>query len=115
MTQLQLDTIKLEQPYTFKDKTKVLAFLTPALVSLLEQAPDQIRPYFPDAKLYLDVVTDPEATNWTQLILSIATKLEGEAAFAQLDKVEDEWWFDASRKANVEMIMGIHLEYPDEF
>lgn len=84
----------LEKFYTFRGKTKILQFLAkyPFLISTLLSVPDNIRTYISDSQLSLELVADPEITDYLQLFILIYTQLDLDEAIDKLDKFEDDWW-----------------------
>jgi hypothetical protein len=112
MTQLQINTGKLEQLYTFKNRDEILAFLTPDIIGVLLVAPTKIQHYFPSAPLSLELYTDHEDANWKTLFLSIGVK-DYDGSFDTLEKFWEDWWFDVP--IHVRDKMNIHAESLDEF
>ena len=98
--------------YTFRRPDEVKEFLQtyPFLIPLLVEACGKIETYFPpDPSVVLEVVTDPEALDDRQLVAFIQTDRHPEDALARLDRLDTEWWLDASRKS--ENKLCIHIEY----
>ncbi|HEY9634603.1 MAG TPA: hypothetical protein V6D14_14415 [Coleofasciculaceae cyanobacterium] len=83
----------LERFYTLRERPEILPFLEkfPFLVPPLLEAPDKIRQHFPDAKLFLQVVDDPEIIDYVHLVLSILTKIDPDDAVSKLNQVDKEW------------------------
>lgn len=110
----QADIELLEQLYTFRDKAKVIQFLEnyPFLVAPLLEAPNKIRPYFPDEQLFLQVVWNPEIIDYVQLVLSILTNLHPYEAMDREDRL-NHWWFGLSHQVHQQLC--VLLEFPDEF
>src|SRR5438046_2551151 len=64
---------RLEQLYTFRDGAEVRRFLAAHafLVPFLEEAYPPIRKHFPQAALFLELVTDPEVSDFVELVVAI--------------------------------------------
>jgi hypothetical protein len=99
------DIESLEKLYTFKGKTEVLQFFEkyPFLVPILLEGYKPTHQYFPDAKLFLQVVTDPEAASQDDDMLWIYIErpkdFEPETAIDRLEQLDDDWWIDAEKRA----------------
>lgn len=61
------------------------------LVSSLNVIENKIKEYFRDARLYLELVCDPE-TSKESVFLAIKTKMGMDEAIEALDKFDTEWW-----------------------
>lgn len=111
----QADIELLEQLYTFRGRTEVLQFLDqyPFLVRVLLEAPEKIRQYFPDSRLFLEVEQDPEAIDWIMLVLSILMNLDPNDAVDRLNQLDWNWGLHNSYEVRSKFFTT--LEYPDEF
>lgn len=112
----QADIETLEQLYTFRGRTEVLAFLDkyPFLVPILLEAPEKICYYFPDSQLFLEVVPDAEIIDWIQLVLSILINIDPYEAVNKLHQLDLEWWLKNTTNEMRSKLFTL-LEYPDEF
>lgn len=102
----------LEQLYIFRRPEEVSEFLEahPFLVPLLEEARGQIAQYFgPSSEVVLEVVTDPEAENDRELFALVQTTLSADEALPGLDRLDQEWWLDASDQAHC--LLNIDVEF----
>lgn len=101
----------LERLYTFRQREEVLWFLEryPFLVSLLLEAYDRIGAYFPYSQVFLQVVTDPEATDDDQVVVFIATALDPDEAVESLERFDDEWWLDALDWARGKLCIDVEV------
>lgn len=102
----------LKQLYIFRRSEKVSEFLDthPLLVPLLVEAYSRIGDYFgPQPQVILEVVTDPEAMDDRQLVAFIRTDLHPAEALARLDRLDKDWWFEASHRSLGKLCL--HLEY----
>ena len=112
----QSDIEALEKLYIFRDKTEIIEFIKkyPFLLPVVLEAPAEIRPYFPDQKLLLQVINDPEIPNYIHLVLSIIlTDLDPDQAMEREDELRKNW----SRGLSHEIREHFYtiLEYNDEF
>ncbi len=101
----------LERLYRFRERLDVLGFLEryPFLIPLLLEAYGKIGEYFPYSQVFLEVVTDPEATNDYQLVLFIATNLDPDEADDRFERFDEDWWLDALDRA--QGMLCINLEF----
>ncbi|TAG69689.1 MAG: hypothetical protein EAZ23_25710 [Oscillatoriales cyanobacterium] len=112
----QSDIETLEKSYIFRDKTEVIDFINkyPFLLPVVLEAPVQISHYFPEQKLLLQVINDPEIPNYIHLVLSIIlTDLAPDEAMDKEDELRKNW----SRGLSHEIRENFYtiLEYTDEF
>lgn len=78
------------------------------------EAPAEIRPYFPEQKLLLQVINAPEIPNYIHLLLSIIlTDLDPDEAMEREDELRKNWSRGLSHEVR-EHFYTI-LEYTDEF
>ncbi|HAZ46830.1 MAG TPA: hypothetical protein DDW76_30775 [Cyanobacteria bacterium UBA11369] len=111
---LPTDIESLEKLYTFQGKTEVLQFLEkyPFLVPILLKGYEPTRKYFPDAQLFLQVVTDPEAASKDDDMLWIYIErpfdFDPETAIDTLEKLDDDWWIDAEKRAQGKLFIGFN-------
>ena len=101
----------LERLYTFRERAEGLWFLEryPFLVSLLLEAREKIGDYFPYSQAFLEVVTDPEATDDSQLVLFIATNLDPDEADERLEQRDEEWWLDSLGRAQGKLCIDVEF------
>jgi len=89
---------QLREIYTFKDREpgEVLQFIEkyPFLMSLLLEAPDKVRVFFPDALLMLKVDIDPESCSEesNKLVLLIKSDIDPEESLDRLEELDYAWW-----------------------
>lgn len=83
----------LEKLYIFRSPDEVLDFLQkyPFLVPVLLEAPEKIQPYFPSARLFLELFQVPEAPDNSHLIISVSTDLAVEEAIETLHQLDGAW------------------------
>jgi len=91
----------LELCYSVLESDKVVDYLEkyPFLVPLLSQAPSEIRKYFLSAQLLLELVTDPDAYDTTDLVLFIIPSCEPDDASKSFDQFGEDWWLDTMSQA----------------
>ena len=108
------DIDSVEKLYTFPGKTEVLQFLehNPFLVPILLEGYEPTRKYFPDARLFLQVVTDPEATSKDDDMLWIYIErpkdFDPKKAIDTLEQLDDNWWIDAEKRAQGKLFIGFN-------
>jgi hypothetical protein len=112
----QSDIESLEKSYIFRDKTEVIEFIKKYsfLLPVVLEAPAEISPYFPEQKLLLQVINDPEIPNYIHLVLSIIlTDLDPDQAMEKEDELRKNW----SRGLSHEIREHFYtiLEYNNEF
>jgi hypothetical protein len=102
----------LERQYVFKDRDQVISFLEnhPFLVSLLLEAYSKIETYFPEyPQVFLEVFTDPEVPDDTQLVASIKTNLSPDEALERLDSFDRKWWLLSMDRAKGELCIDVEF------
>lgn len=102
----------LEQLYTFRRPEEVHRFVRADafLVALLLDAYFQIAKHFgPQPYVILEVITDPEAENYSELFAFIRTSLPPDQALHKLHRFDDEWWLDEAARAEGKLC--IHVEF----
>jgi hypothetical protein len=94
------DLSGIENIFTIKDSV-VLDYLcnNPTLIPLIYDAYAQLKKYFFESILTLELITDPEEDGWKELFINIITDLSSEDAHKILDKFDEEWWLDKSKAA----------------
>ncbi len=90
-----------EDWYKLVNREEVLSFLVEhrAVLPLLTEAHTKIEIYFPEARLFLEVLTDPELADDVRLVLFIAPDMMPHEAFDKLKLFRQEWWLEASVQA----------------
>lgn len=102
----------LEQLYVFRKRMEVLRFLDVHLflVPLLLEAYAKIGNYFePYHPVFLEVISDPEATNDRQLFAFIGTHLSPDEALDSLEYFDDEWWLDTLDEARGKLCIDVEF------
>jgi transcriptional regulator with XRE-family HTH domain len=64
----------------------------PDLAWLVREAADQLSRYFPDLRLSLELLADPDYGDGDQLFLGVATSLQAGEALKALRRFDEEWW-----------------------
>lgn len=86
---------QIKRIYNMRHEFETIYFLHqhPALIDLLLEAPAQIERYFGSSSLLtLELATDPEDPDSTELFVNIGVSLPVDDAIARLDRF-DEGWF----------------------
>lgn len=100
----------LENTYTFRNRDKVRGFIEehPRLASILQWAPAEIRKYFPDSYLSLQLSVDPEEPDFVELVVWVATSYDPKTAVAKLLDMDRDWWLCAMQ--HLENSFSIDIE-----
>lgn len=87
-------SVDVADRYAVRDPADIRAYVAarPHIAPFLEEAPDQIAVYFPDAPLTLEYQIDPDDGR-ELLILRVQTNQEPQAALAALTQL-DTWYLD---------------------
>ncbi len=106
--QLQL----LELIYSFRKPKEVQRFLetNKFLAPLLMEAYFEIRKYFPNPRVFVEVDTDPEEPNDRQLVAFIATDFSPNEALRKLKQFDEGWWLDALDRAQKKLCINVEFE-----
>ena len=91
---------------------EVDAFLTryPFLVPLLRESADPLRKIFGgQAMLSLTVATDPEVEDWEYLVVAVRPTLSADAAQAQLDAFDADWWLQKLPHAQGKLLFTLEF------
>jgi len=108
----QIDLKLIETLYTLRKMEDVIKFVErhPFIVSILFEGYDEIKKYFPNSRLFLEVVTDYETIDDNQqLAIYISTDISPEQAFEKLCILDDVWWLDRLYLAKGKLF--INLEF----
>ena len=107
----RLDVLK--KHYTIRDNRSVLGFVreNTNLISLLREAPAQIRRYFSPKALILEVPIDSDADEEKQLMIYIQTDESPRDVREKLKMLDNDWWLKASNEVDPDGKLGIHVEF----
>ncbi len=85
---------EIKEPYILKNKAEVLTFLesNSLLVQILEEMSPTLKLYFPDSRLFLELITDPDALDELHLAVFIATSLPINEAIGKYDQFFKDYW-----------------------
>ena len=103
---------ELKREFQISDEDETLAFLErhPTVAPLLFDIRSNIRRFFGEDPVRLDMFHDPE---WPQddpeLVANIQTALEPKEALARLQKFDDEWWIKRLSETRPPLIVSILL------
>ena len=79
------------------------------LSTVLRDARDWLERYFPSNALTLELISDPEAEDDRQLVLSVVSDLSPAESLERLDHFDRNWWLDAMSGAHGKLC--INLEF----
>jgi transcriptional regulator with XRE-family HTH domain len=84
------------------DRPRVSRLLreNPDLEMLVSEAANRLVDYFPDARLTLQLITDPEYGEGEELLLGISTNLPDDDALESLRRFDEEWWVHHAPRAS---------------
>ncbi len=101
----------LKQLYLFRNVEEVQNFLeaNSFLVSLLKEGYSHIKKYFPYSRVFLEVVTDPEAFDEKQLVAFIVVEQDSDDASEALDQLDEDWWLDAMERAQDKLCVTLEF------
>jgi hypothetical protein len=69
------------------------------LAAVVSEAANQLVRFIPDARLTLELLTDPEYNSREQLFIGISTDLEENDALEALRRFDQHWWVHQVRRA----------------
>jgi hypothetical protein len=98
-----LDTV-LEH-FELRDESRVIQYLRqyPFLASLILEAKSQIARFFrPETRIAIEVSADPSDGS-SQLFLLVLTRLNANEAYDLFERLDQEWWLEASERAQFRM------------
>ena len=72
----------------------------PKLASIVTEAANQLINFIPDARLKLEVITDPDYGDGEQLFLGVSTSLDEAEALEALRRFDREWWIHHVRRTS---------------
>jgi hypothetical protein len=95
----------LRESFELRDEARLKRYLQQYdfLLPILHEARTQIARFFPDSpRLALEAVWDPSDAS-TQLYVMVPTRLSAQEAYEQMDKLAEEWWYEACERAQFRM------------
>jgi hypothetical protein len=101
----------LDEFYQFRNHSEVKNYLSQNsfLVNVLLEPLAKIRNYFgQDTQIALEVVCDPEDGDTKQFAF-ILTPLSAQDALARRDQLDEEWWLEASGRAQGKLIVDVEF------
>lgn len=95
--------------YVATEREKILDFLreNSYLFPLLMEAYHHAKMHFPGNSVRLELATDPEIPNTTQLIVRVVTPLNPKEASQKLRELDKQWWLGAMSQAQGKMLIDI--------
>jgi hypothetical protein len=103
---------ELGRDYQMTDQDEVLAFLErhPTVAPLLFELRGNIRRFFGEDPVRLDMFYDPEwPEDDPELVVNVLTELEPMEALARLHSFDDEWWIKRVSEIRPPVIVSILL------
>ena len=88
--------------YVLKNYSEIIGFVNerPLLISALLEAYSKIREYFGyEVDMILELTSDPDDDHAHDLFVRIVTSMPFKEALGLLDRLDAEWWLDASTRA----------------
>ncbi len=109
---LNQSMVLLNSKYTLRNAKEVSDFLSDNkyLLPLLIEAHDRIRDYFPTEILFLEVATDPDEVGEKELVIYICTSQKPKEAVEKLDRLDENWWLDASTISESKLLIQVEYE-----
>jgi hypothetical protein len=99
--------------FIIEDATTVNGFINSHtyLKELLIEASEEIKKYFPEAELILEVISDPESDeNSDELVLSILTDLEVRESIKRRNEFDRDWWLKNIRRTKGNLCIDIEYK-----
>ena len=105
------DTLLLNDMYTFRHPDVIQEYLNSneLLHPILAEAVDKIEHFFPEAFLFLEVISNPEEESDTHLVIFIKTNVPPTEAVEKLDQLDEEWFLNLP--ADIMKQLSINLEF----
>jgi len=93
---------RLSNLYTIPNKIDVDSFLAkhPKLIDFALKAAAQVKKYFSNEILSLEVVSDPEIPDYEEISVYIETSLNAEDAFQRLSEFDEQWLLESLDETN---------------
>jgi DNA-binding XRE family transcriptional regulator len=79
----------------------------PEITPVINEAAGQIVRFIPDARLSLELLTDPEYGDVEHLFLGATTSLPALEALAALRRFDQEWWHQNARRAHGLLVVDV--------
>jgi len=102
---------QLDELYQFRNHDEVKDYLRrhDYVVNVLVEAPERIKSRFGrDTQVALEVITDPEDGD-IKLFAFVLTPPPVEQALDLRDQLDEEWWLEASERAQGQLILDVEL------
>jgi hypothetical protein len=94
MLETHVPVQELKQLYTLRKWDEVVSYIgeNSFLIPLLKAAPKQIKTYFPNVPLFLELFIDPDNLRDRYLIIWIGTQFSVDETLDKLYKLEESVW-----------------------
>ena len=98
----------LELLYTFRSSASVETFLAnyPFLAQMLIDLHGQLKHFFPESSLVLDISVDPEAE---YLVVYVVMNTTPQDAIERLERFDDGYWLDRHHQAQGKLIVNVEF------
>ena len=106
-------TDSISQEITIRDREEVENFLkqlSPGFVQLINGLVPQIRHYFEQEPLYLQIFSNQEGSNWDFLILSIATEKEVDEALKLIRDFQESSWVSGNTEFTGKLTVDLEFQ-----
>lgn len=103
---------KINSLYWIEEPVETLKLLLghEAMLPLVIEAYDKIRELFPEAKLALEAIGDPEIPGPPDLWIVIYSQLDPDEAFKKLKNLDYTWWLDAGDAVGTRLNISLGWE-----
>jgi hypothetical protein len=102
---------RLDELYQLRNQDEVKGYLRlhDSAINVLLEAPERVKSHFQrDTQIALEVITDPEDGD-RKLFAFALTPLPAEEAMDRLEQFDEEWWFEASERAEGQLIVDVEF------
>lgn len=108
---IELTELSINGLFAIRNQAEVLNFLeqNPEMVPALRESYDKIKKYFPDSKLTLDLLVDPEWPYKSRLIIWINTTMDAYQELETLNKMDKEWTVNLADDVASNLIINLGL------
>ena len=103
---------ELKRDYQMTDEEEILAFLErhPAVAPLLVDIRSNIRKFFGEDSVRLEMFHDPEwPEEEAELLVNIETHIDAMEALDRLHRFDDDWWIKKLTESRYPLIVSIAL------
>lgn len=108
-----LDIQQIGRFYLIEDENQLIEFVSrnPEIVTLLLEAQKQIRKYFPQERLVLNVSSDSDYIEWERVKIFIYVGVNDvDEASDKLSQFDNDWWLDNCSGIGLKLYIGLEFE-----